>query len=506
MKSYAQAREKDHTNAEIMGQKRQEKALREFKQVLEDLVFLLRQSSDMQTVYLYWVNRSREQFVLETKSTTLSNVMFQDRVNFANHYLQSFKDISEPVEITVGEDLQPQELSHYYEQVPIQHMTLLPFRNNDQTVAITVLESGEHGITEEKSDVIYSYIEALRNVLNTYLEISDLYERQEEWVEYEQSLERLDSRGHRAEIIQRMINEMQQHLPQGSVSFIAKGMNRWSNVCNSRGSHNALPVGMPLEERSLAQEALQKGEPEFSIHFNNNPKRLSPREPQTEGATLAIPLMFDDRRQGLVLAYDKNPLVFKESTKHKLINYVRTASLLIQSRNPSLELDEPFLVNEYGGFLPDIWERVVDNEISSLKQGARDRFTWLGLVTLDNLSELRTRMRLEDLQHMQRDLIQRFNPSRFGIPGIIGSHADYVYTFLIQSRDPKAVEQWTKALKKDLEGPIELSNGAELETSIKVGFTKLDETKEDSYQVLSNAKSALSQAMKKRAQNTDSAE
>lgn len=496
MDSYAKASQKDRSNAEIMGQKRQEKALREFKQVLKDLLFLLRNSSEMETCYLYWVNRSREQFVLETKATVLSNVMFQDRVRFDNHFLDRYKDISEPLSLEVGEDIDEDDLVHYYDEVPVRHLTLLPFINNGETVALTVLESMDHSFSENKSEVIHSYVDALRNMLNTYLEISDLYEKQEEWVDYESSLEVLEARSHHAELIFKMMNEVQSYLQNGGVSFIAQGMQEWCNVLNSEGARHAPPIGMPLKERTLGYEALQKGKPEFSIHFNNNPKRLSPREYHTEGATLAIPVLFHDRRQGLVLVYDQNPLIFKESTKHKFINFARLTSLKIQANNPTLDADHPFLTNEYLAFIPDLWERTIDSELHTVGDNGGTYFSWFGMVTLENLSSLRTRLRLEDLQHMQKDLISMFNPGRYGVPGMIGSHSDYVYTFFIQSKDQEAVSQWTKGLKKRLEEPVELTNGVQVETSIKVGFTRLDAEQADNYQVLQQAKSALSQAMK----------
>lgn len=52
MNTYTQARDSDRSATEIMGRKRQEKALREFKHVLEDLMFLLRSASGMETVYI----------------------------------------------------------------------------------------------------------------------------------------------------------------------------------------------------------------------------------------------------------------------------------------------------------------------------------------------------------------------------------------------------------------------------------------------------------------------
>lgn len=289
---------------------------------------------------------------------------------------------------------------------------------------------------------------------------------------------------------------IQSFLHDGGVSFVAQGMESWCNVMNADQARYAPPIGMQMEERSMAHEAAEQGVPEFAIHFNNNPKRLSPRELHSEGATLAIPLIMKDRRQGVVLVYDKNPLIFKEATKHKLINLVRVAGLQILSNNPKLDVDKPAFTNDYNAFLPDLWEQMVDSEIVRRANGALKYRSWFGLVTLSNLTELRTKLRMEQLDQMQRDLVAAFNPSQFGYPGILGYHSDYVYSFFIQSRDIDAVQHWTQSLKKKFSGSFELTNGIHIETGIKVGFVRLDDEYEDCYQVLSNAKSALSQAVK----------
>lgn len=494
--AYTQAAQKKHADAEIIGQKRQEKALREFKKVLNDLVFMLRCASGMETVYLYWVNRNRRQFVMETKSTILNNVMFQDRVGFEDHFLNTYKDLDEPLNLQIDKDLPADALKHYYDEIPVKYITLLPFLNNGETVAITVLESRDHIFTDMNSEIIYSYIDALRNVLNTYLEISDLYENQEEWVDYEEQLSNLNTRGHRAELAVRVVENMQRLIPTGGVSLIAQGMNGWANVYNAQQAKNPPPLGIPLEERTLVHEALQNGKPEFSIHFNNNPKRISPREKLTEGATLAIPLLLKDRRQGVVMVYDENPLIFKESMKHKLINFVRLAGLKIMANEPGLDVDEPIFTNEYQAFLPDLWEQIIDTQIERLKT-VQNTHTWMGLISPSNLPGLRTALRLEDLQTMQKDLVSLFNPGRFGIPGLIGFNTDYVYAFIIQSNNSNAVKHWASMLKKELQEPLELTNGQQIETDIKIGYVLLNTDQQDSYQVIGNAKAALNQAMKK---------
>ena len=80
---------------------RQKKALREFKQIMADLVYLLRTSSRVQLTYMCWVNHSRQQFVWECSSTNLPNVMFKDRVSFENHFLNDYKEISDIVQLKI---------------------------------------------------------------------------------------------------------------------------------------------------------------------------------------------------------------------------------------------------------------------------------------------------------------------------------------------------------------------------------------------------------------------
>src|SRR5699024_5853407 len=108
----------------------------------------------------------------------------------------------------------------------------------------------------------------------------------------------------------------------------------------------------------------------------------------------------------------------------------------------------------------------------------------------------RTKMRMEQLDQMQRDLIAAFNPAQYGYTGILGYHSDYVYSFLIQDKDPKALEKWESALRDKFSNTFELNNGMHINTNISVGAVRLTADHEDSYDALMQAKAALSQAMK----------
>lgn len=479
-----------------MSIKRENKALREFKHIIEDLLTLLRKSTHSETVYMHWVNRARQQLVLESSSTSLSNVMFKDRVEFEDHFLNQMKDAEKPVQLRVGEKIDAKDLNHYYDKPKIKYVTVLPFINNDETVALTTVDSIEPFLLSEYEEVINSYSSALGNVLNTYLELTDLYDKQKEWIEYDESLNVLSTRQHKVDILYRMLNEMQKLLPTGGVCFVARGMDTWVNVLNSKGGDIAPLLGLMIDEKSIAYDSLKNGKPEFAIHFNQNPKRLSTLETGTEGATLAIPLMIDDRRHGTVVASDNNALVFKESVKHKLTNFVRVAGLSIRANLGKMPMDADLLASEYSSFIPDVWEKAIE---SAIVNGNDEKKTWFGLITIENLQKLRSKYRLEELKRLQRTLVKALNPSLFGFTGYIGFNSDYVFTFIIQDKTDSAPEEWIESINNMLEKPVKLSGGQKIKVEVSVGYTDLNDTATDSHSVVKKAKQALSEAVKKSA-------
>ncbi|MEX0769560.1 MAG: GAF domain-containing protein [Balneolaceae bacterium] len=477
-----------------MAIKREEKALREFKHIIHDILFLLRSATGVETAYMHWINRTRMQFVLETHSTLYPNVVFQDRLGFEKHFLSPYKDLQKTTQFEIGKEIQPGQLRHYYQGTSIQYLTIIPFVNNSETVALTVLESENPLSFTGQEEVLESYNNALTNVLNTYLELTDLYDKQQIWTDYEESMSRISPRLHKVDILSRVLEEAQKLLPAGGVCLIARGMNIWTNVLVSEKTLDAPPLGLMIEENSIAYDALQKGSPEFAIHFNQNPKRLATGEPKTEGATLAIPVMIDDRRHGVVVAYDRNAMSFQESTKHQLINLVRIASLSIRINLGKLSVDQDLLTSEYGSFIPDVWERALETEIKRARYS--EYKTWFGMLAIENLQQLRSRYRLEELQRLQRNLVQVLNPSRFGITGYIGFHSDYIFTFILQGEDASTPVRWMDSIRETLKKPVVLSDGQEIEIEVKTGYTEVSEENRESYEILQKAKSALSESVK----------
>lgn len=472
---------------------REDKALREFKHLLDDIVFLFRKSLNAETVYVNWVNRSREQFVLESNSTTLPNVMFQDRALFKNHFLEPFTDLSHIRQLVVGKDLPEASLKHYYDFVPVKYITVLPFKNNGETVALTCIETDDELDISIHEQEISAYRNAITNVLNTYLELTDLYKDQQNWTDYEEGLRKISPRLHRVDIIDKMLTEVQRLLPTGSTCFLARGMESWVNVLTAKFSNYSPPVGLALEEKTIAYDALQKGIPEFAIHFNQNPKQISRAESKTEGATYAVPLLINERRHGVLVANDLNPLVFKESTKHQITNLVRMASFAIQINLEKLPVDKDLLTADYGNFIPDLWEKTLDRNIDRLSLD--NTRTWFGYLAIDNMQTLRSRYRLEELRKIQKLTINKINPSRFGKTGYIGFSSDYVYSYIIQGSE-KDHETWIKLVYNEFSKPVSLNDGRHIAIEISIGSTEMEHADKEAHDVVTRAKKSLSDVLK----------
>jgi len=471
----------------------EDKALREFKLIMSDLLRLLVRASNAKTGYMYWVNRSRRQFVLETSHTQLQNVMFKDRIEFQDFFLDQYKNTNRDVQLVVGESIEGSRLRHYYEKPTVQFIRLIPFQNKGETVAITVLESDKKLNGMELDDVIKSYNRAHVNVLNTYLKLTDMFDDQARWEDYDRSLDSFNKNLTHVQVLDHLLNEVQRLLPGGGSSVVLRGMETWVSVLRSEKSNDSPTLGLMVEERSMAFDALQKGEPVFSMHFNQNPKRISTSENETEGATLAVPMLINGRRQSVLLVYDKNPLVFTESVKHQIKNLVRVAGLNIRSKMVNKRVSNDLFTSEYGNFKPDLWKLSLEKQVERNNEGREH--VWFGLIGVENLSEIRSKYRLEDLVKLQRIIVKAINPSRLGYNGIIGFNSDYVYSYIFVGMSEEHHKQWLKTNILDLKNKIDLGDGRKVSVTINAGSTKLKNDGREADEIINDAKQSLNVAM-----------
>ncbi len=480
---------KYHVENDPFADKREEKALRNFKKVLREMLRMLMRSTNSLTVSLHWVNLQRQQFVLESYQTTLSNTTFQDRVDFADSYLNAFKETKEPQKLIVGKDVATEALSHYYKEVPITFVYVLPFINNKETVGLTVLESNQADLSVEESDAIEAYQHALGHLLYTFIELSDLAKDEAQWYRYEEVLESIGSREDPAMLMDHILVQLQSFLSKGSVSLVCRTAGEWKVVLNSVYSLNPPRIGTIVHEQSLTHAALRTGTPQFAIHFNHTPRRVSQSEPPANGATIVIPLLMSDRRQAVFVINDENPLVFKESVKHKMTNMVRVLGLKMTVGHPIQRLDQDLFSNELGVLQSNMLERMVHRQIQRSALFP-EMYTWVCMFTFDEVNSIRTRHGLDILKHLQRQIVKRVSEERGQISSVVTFHADYIYVAVIQSDHDNGLEMWKRHL--NAEHPYACADEY-IKLNFRTAEVSVDRSYPDANELLQRVKRAFSE-------------
>jgi hypothetical protein len=482
-----------------VAERRDERALRNFKSVLRELVYLLMNSTRSETASLYWVNKDRQQFVLESASSRIQKATFQDRVQFDNFWLKPYMDLTEPIQLEVGTHVQISELTQYVgaDFSPVRYLNVLPFMNKGETVAITVLESNSDNVTPDDEEAVLSYTNALGNLLYTFLELSDLSADESQWGQYDEMLNQVNSREDHAVLLDNVATQLLSFVQKGGVSLLCRGADGWRVVFNSAYSTGAPRIGAIMQENTISYNALKSGAPEFSIHFNGNPRRVCTSEPLSQGATLAIPLLLHDRRQAVFVVYDENPLLFKESLKHKMANLVRITSLKMMATKESYKVSSDFMANDTGAFNSSLIERTLYNQLKRSCLFPKEH-SWVVMFSCEEINTLRTRFGLEDLKSLQKQIVTRSIISSDTTHSITGFHADYIYTAVVQSSREEGIQEWLSHLLMQQEKPFTCGED-EIKLNFRIGFTRLNAQHTDIFSISKSIKKAFSDSSREAA-------
>jgi hypothetical protein len=474
--------------SDSLAQKREEFARKKFKQTVGDMLLLLRHAADLETVALYWINRFRKQYVLERYTSKVRTTVFLDRIDFGSYFLDGFRDLNEQVKLEIGRDIQPRELAHYHGEVPSRFVILVPFIHNGETIAVTLLETKFNTLTDDEQSAISAYNNALSNVLGTYNELTELSEEESSWSAYERQIAQLEQQRSENAKIQFVLDALFSDLTTGTVTFLARGLSGWTVVANAAGSFQPVPIGMLLQRHTVGYEALTLGGSSFSTHANGNPRRVSPFEPPAEGATLAIPMTLADRRMGLFIVHDTHPLSFKESNRHRWSNLVRLLAYQLIQFRPKIEIEEVFS-SKFGLLNADVVEFAVTN-VLRLSQKRRGQCCF-GIATPADLQSLRTKLSMEELAELQTEALRRMDPSRYNLNGLLGFHADYMYTFLLEGEDAGQFDIWREKVEFDFRKTFELTSGQRPVVRMNMAAVPLSGNYPDAFAAMQEVKQAL---------------
>lgn len=485
-----------YSDFNLIDRQREERALKRFKKAVEHMVTLLRVATNTHTAYVYWINRSRGQFVLESAVTVQDNVVFDDRMPIEHHFLREWIELQDMSMLYSGIQFDPEDLVHHVGAKPTESLIIIPFLNNDETVALTVLEQAvAEELNQDRLYALESYKQGLTNILKTYLELSDLLGEESQWIAFDEVMKSFSDRFNRYTLFRKLLNECAKLVPGGGAVLVTRGMESWNAVLKTGDASSAIRLGMKMSENSQVNRALKSGEPQFSLHFNGNPKRLNTSESRTEGASIAVPIEVHDRRQAVLLVWNENPLVFRESIKHMVTTMARITGLHLSQTRYRISSDEDATSTESGAYTIELMEHALECQIGRYKEKKGVPSSWLVFVSPKDYHSLRTTHRLERLKHMQREMAIDLNPNLRGLAGFVSFYSDSLFVVYIQAEE-EHLNDWLQGFRQKVAKKASSGRDYAAKMDFYIGRYRLAFEKGSAYDVIQEAKQVFNESVK----------
>lgn len=208
---------------------------------------------------------------------------------------------------------------------------------------------------------------------------------------------------------------------------------------------------------------------------------------------MVIPLLMSDRRQAVFVINDENPLVFKESVKHKMTNMIRVLGLKMSAGQQVQRLDQDLFCNDLGVLQSNMLERMIHREIQRSALFP-EIHTWVCMYTFDEVNSIRTRFGLDVLKQLQRQIVKRSSEEVGHANSVTTFHADYIYVALVQSDSEKGLENWKKHLNLDHPYPCGKDY---IKLSFRTAEVKVERAYSDAHELLQRVKRAFSEETRK---------
>lgn len=484
----------NHT--EIFGNEREEAILQQFRSILSDLVRMLRHSTGAKTIALHWVNRQREIFVPEAYSSARTDVVFKDRIPFDETYLHKFKDQTESVWLKIGDALQSDQITHYYDRsyTPSGYVYIQPFQTNNETIALTVIECDHSEWDSSSSESISAFSASLDNLLHTYLELSNLLEAQKGWLDYEKAIDDLLRQREPSLILWEMARLAQRIIPGSEVSLCVKEFNDWKLI-GTLGQAFVLP-GTRVNQPSLVHEAITSDTSKFSIHINGSPHRVTTSEISPRGASIAIPIKTPHNTLAILLVNHSDALSFNDANRHQLLNMVRLVGLKLELMHKNIKSD---LIHAQNGSLKsEFADHVIEHELVMLRSSNDSKpsyHVWLGYASLVDYNGIRTKLSTDQLKKVHQDILHLMSAPDPGTECLTIFHTDHIYGFMVYADQEDEIQKWGTSLNKRLHSQLhwDIPETA----SLHLSAVHLQPTYADAFSVHERARKALNTLIRK---------
>lgn len=471
---------------EWFGNDREEAILQQFRSLISDLIRILRHALNARTVTLYWVNRQRQLFVPESFSTERTDVVFKDRIPMGTCFLDPYQSLEQPLWLEISKEIDPSALTHYYASLykPDGFIYIQPFKSNQETVALTVVETQTNTWSASDSEALSAFLSSIDHLLQTYLELSHLIEAEKEWPEYDQWLKTLSKKKDPLALLTEILEWLPTMLPGSQLTLLIP-LDGALKVVYSTSNH---AMGTTAEPSSMVHQAAQSDQEVFSLHLQGLPSQVQATESKAQGVSMAVPLRVHDATAGVLLIHHPDSLAFTGRIRHKLTHTMRVAGYRLEalSRSSKTEL----FTAPNGTLKSELAEWMLEHHLHSTQRTSTPSTCWVGYAGLRNLATLRTGLTTEGLKMMHRSVIRLLTQSTSVHPPLMFYHADHIYGFIFSGMQEQDLHRWGKAVQALMQEGLTIFDTT-LNPELAITAVKVEGRYEDVYPLLEKARKSL---------------
>lgn len=471
------------------GNDREEAILQQFRSLIGGLIRILRHALKARTVTLYWVNRQRQLFVPESFSSERTDVVFKDRIPMGTCFLDPYQSLDQPIWLEIGKDIDPQALSHYYASLykPDGFLYLQPFKSNQETVALTVVETQEQTWSASDSEALSVFLSSIDHLLQTYLELSHLIEAEKEWPEYDQLLKALSKKKDPLALLTDLLEWIPSILSGSDVTLLMP-LEGSLKVIYATAAH--IP-GTHADPSAMASQIVQSDQAFFSLHLQGLPIQVHAAEAKAQGASLALPLRVQESTAAILLIHHPDSLVFTGRIHHKLSHAVRVAGYRLEtmSRSGKTEL----FTAPNGTMKSELAEWMLEHYLHRAKLPAsspQPSHYWVGYAGLRNLSGLRTGLSTEGLKILHQTVLGTLSQTQAAYPPVMFYHADHIHGFMLAGSDEQDIHRWGKAVQAALQPGVNIFDKVWI-PELTMTAVRVDGRYDEVYPLLEKARKSL---------------
>lgn len=479
----------------------------EFHTLSMRLLSVIKEVCFAHTAGLFWVNREKNQLVLENAVTESQVFMTQRRVALGSDYVSQVAQSGKPIVANyLAEASQLDLLPYYTQQETVQSFVGIPVfypsqrQAQDQSfpVAVVFIDCRENDVYGNETIALLSHFAKLfSTLLISYTSKYDLLLDSEVLQSITRFRKQLELEFSIPRVAQALAEETARLIPWDYVTVVLHDDARkeWivQHILN-RMNDSYVPLLSAVDlERSVVGRVIQSGEPFIvgAVHTLERPRFYPAERCASEGAVIVVPINSLTRCYGALVVESKDREVYSFQEAELLQKCTREASWALEVlslqevTNKYLSLDETTGVATRKAFMDRLHEEV---------QRAEDFNTELSMVMIavDNMEEQMNRHGKEAfevvLQTVSRivknavrpyDVVGRFDFNCFGI--------------LLVSTTPNEASLWAEKVRKNVASTIINIDTKNFSVTVSIGIAGAYENLSD-MSLLENATRALTKA------------